>query len=167
MPKAPEIKSSENYIQRNASEVQFKKSAIDVRALDKEDSNLLKVLPKDSHWKRVPSAKDILMKQHDKGVYAANIAFDLESHRSKRDSEHSSRSSQVPTHIFEDNNAVDEFVKLGVQQQYQFKIDIKQFDEKLAVKLPYVFENDRLHRLSIEESKRTGFWHKLHLTGSG
>lgn len=44
---------------------------------------------------------------------------------------------------------------------------MNQFDDKTAMRLPWVFKGDHLRRYNPEESHIKGFWNKLLLNGSG
>lgn len=51
--------------------------------------------------------------------------------------------------------------------QYRFKINMRQFDPIMSMKLPYVFDGPNLRRVNASDDVKNGFWYKLILNGSG
>ena len=57
---------------------------------------------------------------------------------------------------------------MPADRQYKYKVNINQFNEKLAPKTPFIFtSNDKLRKLPLSVVNRNGFWMKLLLNGSG
>ena len=52
--------------------------------------------------------------------------------------------------------------------QLRYKINMKQFKNVKAFKMPYVYDGDSIRRLYFSENGvKKGFWTKLLLSGSG
>ena len=73
----------------------------------------------------------------------------------------------APEYVFRDNIDVEDFVHMQSMNQYKFKINMRQFDRVMALKLPYVFDGPNLRRFNAEDNLKKGFWQRIPLTGSG
>ena len=67
---------------------------------------------------------------------------------------------------FNDNIELEDFISLPAQSQVKFSIDMNQFNEVRAMKLPYVFDGTSVKRFRVEQCVKQGFWSKLILNGS-
>lgn len=76
-------------------------------------------------------------------------------------------SMDAPEYVFRDNIDVEDFVHMQSMNQYKFKINMRQFDPVMALKLPYVFDGPNLRRVNAEDNLKKGFWQRISLTGSG
>ena len=88
-------------------------------------------------------------------------------HQTPQDDAASAFSMDAPEFVFRDNIDVEDFVQLSNMNQYKFKINMRQFDPIMALKLPYVFDGPNLRRVNAEDNLKKGFWQRLNLTGSG
>ena len=57
----------------------------------------------------------------------------------------------MAAYVFHDNICVEDYIKQLSNNLSKFRIDVKQFDDKLNQKLPYVFGGDKLRKLMPAE----------------
>ena len=122
---------------------------------------------------------------HDNPQKIMKTAFDVEEFRKRnsrpvsgqqssvhqtqtpQDDTASAFSMDAPEYVFRDNIDVEDFVHMQSINQYKFKINMRQFDRVMALKLPYVFDGPNLRRFNAEDNLKKGFWQRIPLTGSG
>lgn len=71
---------------------------------------------------------------------------------------------KAPLFEFMDNNDLEEYLKLPVQEKYYYRIMISQLDKVFEDSLPNMVKDGQI--IKAEASKIKGFWTKLKLTGS-
>ena len=76
----------------------------------------------------------------------------------KGDGTSSVKSMDAPEYIFRDNVDVEDFLRISSMNSYSFKINMQQFNDIQAMKLPYVFEGSNLRRINADDSVKNGFW---------
>ena len=120
---------------------------------------------------------------HDNPQFIVKTAFDLDEYRNRKSNEVSKEGSSfhetnnedamssfsidAQEFIFRDNVDVEDFIHMSSMNQYKFKINMRQFDPIMSLKLPYVFDGPNLRRANAEDNLKKGYWQKLLLTGSG
>ena len=60
-------------------------------------------------------------------------------------------SIEAPELHFRDNIDVEDFIRMSSINQYKFKINMRQFDSIMSMKLPYVFDGPNLRRVKVSD----------------